>query len=100
MSAEQRFRAVAYAEGASFLLLLLVAMPLKYFAGMPLATRVVGLVHGVLFVAYVVLACEALGAGRFTLGRATLALLASLLPFGPFWFERRYGTTQLPGSQT
>jgi integral membrane protein len=91
MSPERRFHWVAYAEGASFLLLLLIAMPLKYWAGMPLPNRVLGLVHGVLFVVYVVQVCEALGAGRFTLRTAALALLASLLPLGPFVFERRVG---------
>ena len=90
MSPARRFHWVAYSEGASFLILLLVAMPLKYWAGLPMATRVVGLLHGVLFVAYVVLICEALGAGRFTLRTALLAFLASLLPLGPFVFERRY----------
>jgi len=91
MSPERRFHWVAYGEGASFLVLLLIAMPLKYWAGLPLAVRVVGLLHGVLFVVYVVQVCEALGAGRFTLRTAALALLASLMPFGPFVFERRFG---------
>jgi len=91
MSPERRFHWIAYSEGASFLILLLVAMPLKYWAGLPMATRVVGLLHGVLFVAYVVLICEALGAGRFNLRTAGLAFLASLVPFGPFVFEHRYG---------
>jgi len=89
MTPERRFRWVAYAEGASFLLLLLVAMPLKYWAGLPMAVRVVGSAHGLLFVLYTVLVFEAVGAGRFGLRTAALALLASLLPFGPFVFERR-----------
>jgi integral membrane protein len=89
MTPEQRFRFVAYGEGASFLALLGIAMPLKYMAGLPLAVRVVGLLHGVLFLAYLVLVFEAVGAGRFTLRTAALAVLASLLPFGPFVFERR-----------
>lgn len=97
MSPERRFHWVAYSEGASFLILLLIAMPLKYWLGLPTATRVVGLLHGVLFVAYVVLIGEALGAGRFTLRTAGLALLASLLPFGPFLFERRYGDGRAAG---
>jgi len=90
VSPERRFHWVAYAEGASFLILLLIAMPLKYWAGLPMAVRVVGLSHGVLFVAYVVLICEALGAGRFSLRTAGLAFLASLLPFGPFVFAQLF----------
>ena len=89
MSPEQRFRYVAYAEGASFLVLLAIAMPLKYLAGLPLAVRVVGLAHGVLFLAYLVLVFDAVGAGRFSVKTAAWAVLASLLPFGPFVFERR-----------
>ena len=92
MSPEQRFCWVAYGEGASFLVLLGIAMPLKYLAGLPLAVRVVGLLHGVLFLAYLLLVFEAVGAGRFTLRTAALAVLASVLPFGPFVFERRVKT--------
>jgi integral membrane protein len=88
MKVETLRRWMAYAEGASFLVLLAVAVPLKYWAGWPLAVRVVGPVHGVLFVLYALLVFEALGAGRFTAKTAALALLAALLPFGPFWFER------------
>lgn len=84
MSLERTFRLVAYAEGASFLVLLFIAMPLKYWAGLPLAVRVVGSLHGILFVLYVVLVFAALGARRFDLRTAALALFASLLPFAPF----------------
>lgn len=84
MSLERTFRLVAYAEGASFLVLLFVAMPLKYWAGLPLAVRIVGSLHGLLFVLYVLLVFAAYGAGRFNLRMAALALLASLLPFAPF----------------
>jgi integral membrane protein len=85
---EQRFKYVAYSEGVSYLALFLITMPLKYWAGLPGPNRVVGFAHGLLFVSYVVLICEALGAGRFTLRAAGLAFLAALLPFGPFVFER------------
>lgn len=96
MSPERRFRWVAYGEGASFLVLLLIAMPLKYWAGLPSAVRVVGMLHGVLFVLYVLLVFEAVGAERFSMRTAALALLASLLPFGPFVFERKLETQARP----
>jgi integral membrane protein len=89
MTPERRFAWAAYAEGASFLLLLFVAMPLKYLLGLPQAVRVVGMAHGVLFLLYALLVFEALGSGRFNLRTAALAMLASVLPFGPFVFERR-----------
>jgi integral membrane protein len=52
------------------------------------------MLHGVLFLLYTVLVMEALGAGRFTLRTAALAMLASVLPFGPFVFERNFGHAQ------
>lgn len=93
MSSDQRFKWTAYAEGASFLLLLGVAMPLKYLFDLPLAVRVVGMAHGVLFLLYGFLVVEALAAGRFNLRTAALAMLASVLPFGPFVFERKFGVS-------
>lgn len=97
MTSDQRFAWTAYAEGASFLLLLGVAMPLKYVFGLPLAVRVVGMVHGALFVLYALLVLEAVGAGRFSLRTAALAMLASVLPFGPFVFERKRSERERQG---
>ena len=54
MTALRQLRLVALLEGASFLVLLFVAMPLKYLAGMPLAVRIAGSIHGALFIAFVV----------------------------------------------
>jgi integral membrane protein len=50
------FRKIAFAEGVSFLVLLLIAMPLKYFANLPIAVTIVGGLHGFLFVAFVAIA--------------------------------------------
>ena len=84
-----RFRFVALLEGLSFLLLLFIAMPLKYLAGMPLGVRVVGMAHGVLFVLYVALLFEVWLARRWSPVRVGAALLASLVPFGTFVLEAR-----------
>lgn len=84
------FRAVAYLEGISFLLLLGIAMPLKYMAGMPEAVRFVGWAHGVLFMAYVGVAFVASDQGNWPLRRLIESLVAAVLPFGPFWLERRW----------
>jgi len=82
------FRRIAWLEGVSFLLLLGVAMPLKYWAGMPLAVRVVGSIHGLLFVAYVVSAALLFFRSQWSFARAALALTASVVPFGTFAFDR------------
>jgi integral membrane protein len=82
-------RKVALLEGASYLLLLGVAMPLKYLAGMPGAVRLVGSVHGGLFVLYAAAVIWAGTARRWPAGRWAANLVASLLPFGPFVMDGR-----------
>jgi integral membrane protein len=84
-----RLRAVGMLEGASFLVLLCIAMPLKYLAGMPQMVRSVGWVHGVLFVLYVGAVLEVGAVRRWGLGRMAVAFAASLVPFGPFLFDAR-----------
>ena len=79
-----RLRAIGWWEGWSFLLLLGVAMPLKYFAGMPMAVRVVGMAHGILFVIYIVVAIQTALERHWPWKRTALVLLASVLPAGPF----------------
>jgi integral membrane protein len=82
-----RLRVIGIVEGVSFLLLLGVAMPLKYMAGMPEYVRVVGALHGALWMAYLAaLADVRLNAG-WAWRRVTWALIASVLPFGPFVLE-------------
>jgi integral membrane protein len=83
------FRRIAWVEGWSFLVLLGVAMPLKYLAGLPLAVRIVGMAHGVLFIAYVVLLALLFARKAFTFERTTWALILSLVPFGTFLLERQ-----------
>jgi integral membrane protein len=80
------FEAVAWLEGLSFLVLLAVAMPLKYIAGVPLATRVAGLVHGLAFLAYAVVLLDAFATGHWSRRTAALGLLAGILPAGTFVF--------------
>lgn len=84
-----RFRFVALIEGVSLLVLFGVAMPLKYLADMPQAVRIVGWLHGVLFIWYVAEVADL--AMRKVWGRrmVALAMIVSSLPAGTFWFDRR-----------
>jgi integral membrane protein len=82
------FRTVGFLEGASFLVLLGIAMPLKYLADMPLAVKYVGWAHGVLFLAYVAAAFAAADAWNWTIKQRLGSLVAAVLPFGPFVFDR------------
>ena len=82
------FLPVSLAEGVSFLLLLGVAMPLKYAAGFPIAVSITGMVHGLLFIAYVVLALDGWRRQRWSIKRVAWVLVMSVLPTGAFFAER------------
>ena len=84
-----RLRIIGWWEGVSFLVLLGVAMPLKYFAGFPGAVRVVGMAHGILFILYVFAAIQAALECNWPWKRTALVLLASVLPAGPFIVEAK-----------
>lgn len=85
----RRMRHVSLIEGVSFLLLLGIAMPLKYLAGQPLAVKIVGWAHGVLFVLLIVLVAQVRSHLRWPLKRSVLVTVAALLPFGPFLLDGR-----------
>ena len=77
-------------EGISYLVLLLIAMPFKYFAGMPLAVTIVGGLHGFLFVAFIILALMCTIQYKRSFGWLVKSFIASILPFGTFWMDNSY----------
>ena len=85
----QRLRLTGIVEGASFLLLLGVAMPLKYVWGEPAAVRSIGMAHGLLWMLYVWLGWVARAQYRWPWRVFGWLVLASLLPFGPFVADAR-----------
>jgi integral membrane protein len=96
-----RLRIVGYLEGTSFLVLLGIAMPLKYAAGIPEAVLVTGWIHGALFMAYVVVAVLASSACKWPNARLAGAMAAAVLPFGPFvfdWWLRRNDVPEKPAN--
>lgn len=84
-----RFTQIAFIEGISTVILFFIAMPLKYFADWPLAVKYVGWAHGVLFIGYIVLLISCWYFYKWTLKRFSVFFLASLIPFAPFWVERK-----------
>lgn len=82
-------RTLAWIEGVSFLLLVGIAMPLKYLADMPLAVKIVGWAHGVLFVAFCGALLLTMLLAGWTIARAAVFFIAALLPFGPFVVDGR-----------
>lgn len=83
------FILIGRAEGVSYLLLLFIAMPLKYLADMPLAVKYTGWAHGLLFVLYIAAIILAGSERKWSLWKMILFFLAALLPFGPFVAEAR-----------
>ncbi|HMJ71327.1 MAG TPA: DUF3817 domain-containing protein [Cyclobacteriaceae bacterium] len=81
-------RLIGIAEGISFLVLLLIAMPLKYKLGWPLAVKYVGWAHGLLFILYIVAVFAAIKAMNWGLKGVAVALIASLLPAGTFVLDK------------
>ncbi len=84
-----RLRLIAMIEGISLLLLLGVAMPLKYWAGMPLAVNLVGWAHGVLFVLFCLILPYTMWVAKWSILKGAVVLIAALVPFGPFIIDRR-----------
>jgi integral membrane protein len=84
-----RLRIIGFAEGLSFLILLGIAMPLKYFFGLPETVRVVGMAHGLLFVLYVLLVIQVKIEYNWSFRKMVLALMASVVPFGTFWADAK-----------
>lgn len=84
------FRGISLLEGVSLLLLLFIAMPLKYIWDSPEYVRMVGMAHGLLFVAYVLFAIMT----KFELNWKPKTLLivfaASIIPFGTFYVDKKY----------
>lgn len=86
----EQFRLMGRAEGVSLLLLFFVAMPVKYLLQEPMLVRVIGMLHGLLFLGYVAMAyllSEEQGWGRRKL---IMSFICSVLPGGTFYFEKKY----------
>lgn len=93
-TALNRLRVISIVEAVSYLILLGVAMPLKYVWGEPLAVRIVGMTHGVLFCVFCVALLHSTIVQRWTLKPPFWIFMASLVPFAPIWVEKWLATQQ------
>lgn len=84
------FRITGWLEGLSLLILLFIAMPLKYFYGQPEFVRVVGSVHGFLFLIYILVATQLAMKEKWPWKKLLLAYILSSVPFGTFYFDRKH----------
>ena len=80
-------RVVGFLEGISFLLLLFIAMPLKYILGNAVLVKYVGMGHGVLFMIFLAVLFIVCEKQKWSIKVFIYGLIASILPFGPFVFD-------------
>jgi integral membrane protein len=84
-----KLRFLGNLEGVSYLLLLGIAMPLKYIWEYPMAVKVTGMAHGVLFVAYTILLLLSKFKFKWSSGFSLYLFVATLVPFGTFVTDRK-----------
>lgn len=88
MSELKKFRLINKIEGYSFIILLFIAMPLKYSFGFPVATKIAGMVHGLLFMAFVYQLVESMKEVPFSKKEGLQYFILSLIPFGSFYTDK------------
>ncbi|GAB3506373.1 DUF3817 domain-containing protein [Spirosoma knui] len=88
-STKVRLRAIGLAEGVSYLILLFIGVPLKRLADHPEVVQIVGPIHGLLFVLYVMIVIQAKIEYSWSIGKTLLALVASILPGGTFYADHK-----------
>ena len=86
-----KFRIIGFIEGISYLVLLFIAMPLKYLMGIAIATKIVGMTHGMLFIIFLILLMQAAQIHKFSAKDSAIFFIASLIPFGTFFTDKRLG---------
>lgn len=84
------FKLVALFEGTSLLLLLFFAMPMKYMFQEPIYVKAIGMAHGILFVAYIIIAIMQKIESNWTFKTLGIVCIASIIPFGTFYIDKKY----------
>ena len=87
---KKTFRIVSILEGISYLLLLFIATPIKYILGNELFVKMLGMPHGLLFIAYIILAFMLKYELEWKSKTFIFILLTSIIPFGTFYIDKKY----------
>jgi len=87
------FRLISFLEGLSYLLLLFIAVPIKYLGGNASYVKMLGMPHGILFIGYIILAVILQNEINWNRKVFLRILLASVIPFGTFYIDRKYLTS-------
>ena len=83
-------RVISYLEGISYILLLFIAVPIKYYANDPSFVKLLGMPHGLLFVAYVILSLVNSKKYNWSFIKTIVVLISSIIPFGTFYVDYKY----------
>lgn len=83
-------RVISYLEGISYILLLFIAVPIKYYANDPSLVKLLGMPHGLLFVAYGILSLVSSKEYRWNSKKTLVVLISSVIPFGTFYVDYKY----------
>lgn len=89
-TALNRFRVISVSEGISYMILLFVAMPMKYVLNMPWAVKITGWAHGALFIVLVITLIDAMMKQKWSIIKAGMFFIASLIPFAAFLVEIKW----------
>ena len=84
------FRIIAFLEGVSYILLLFIAVPIKYNLGDPTYVKLLGMPHGLLFGAYITFAILLKESKKWNKTELFVILVCSILPFGTFYADKKY----------
>ena len=90
---KKAFRLISFLEGISYLLLLFVAVPIKYFQGDESYVKILGMPHGILFIGYIFLSIIIQKKMKWNLKNLGIVSLASIVPFGTFYIDKKYFRT-------
>jgi len=85
----KKFGLINTIEGYSYLALLFVAMPLKYLLDIAIAVKIVGMIHGILFIIFCILLAIAWQETKWSIKESILFFIASLIPFGTFFTKNK-----------
>ena len=83
-----RFRLIAFLEGCSFLLFA-ITMPIKYLLHYAAPNYIIGMLHGVLFLLYLLLLVQVSAQQKWTVKKIFLAFIAAFLPFGTIYASKK-----------
>jgi len=84
-----KFGRINTMEGYSYLFLLFIAMPLKYVLDLAIAVKIAGMIHGILFIIFLVLGVMAWNKAKWSFGQTLIFFIASLIPFGTFFTKKK-----------